>query len=579
MNKRLLTAILYLFFGSLSAQTNYATHGRIDKPTGIYKIDNLTYYTTTEDSSEFSKARIYCFNNTLKFRCTFSLGEKATISDIKKLNNGNIGVCGWFMLQCDVLELTFFYTEIDTNGNKLGGVANPIYRQNIYKSEVEFFELSGGDKMVFADSIMGIVSGPTLNLYPGNLGIINSSYTDTVHHLGYLNHSAITNTVTNYFNVYDLQNGNLVSMFQFPHAVSKILKAANKFYYGLTDSSYVIKFDTLFNVISNSKFVQGTHKINDFDVKQDTIYACTENSLVVLKFDANLNLVYQYANTQSHIKFSKIKTTADAVILLAAEEPHNTLLYPNALMTCTELNGELTLKNDASVEDAFVLTGTSDPFPTNNPTPVYVNTYYSLRVKVRNNGTDTLKSVYLNQQPYFLQGFFCGYYLNHYLAENLSIPPGQFGYVTMPTYNDVFRVNPGQHPVNDSIYFNSCVWTSAPNANGDNNHMNDALCNVVIKMPVPTGIHEQKQVNTLISIYPNPASQAVTVEIADDGKGIVSGMELKITNALGQLVLQSTLGYDKNTLQVENLENGIYFMEISKNKTIIHNAKFVKSGH
>lgn len=578
MNKLLLTAILYLFFGSLSAQTNYAAHGGIDKPTGIYKIDNLTYYTTAEDSNEFSKARIYCFNNTLKFRCTFSLGEKATISDIKKLSNGNIGVCGWFMLQCDVLELTFFYTEIDTNGNKLGGVANPIYMQNTYKSEVEFFELSGGDKMVFADSIMGIVSGQTLNLYPGNLGIINSSYTDTVHHLGYLNHSATTTTVTNYFNVYDLQNGNLVSMFQFPYTVSKLLKAPNKFYYGLTDSSYVIKFDTLFNVISSSKIGQGTHKINDFDVKQDTIYACTENSRAVLKFDANLNQVYQYANTQSLIKFSRIKVTDNSVILLASEEANNSgIKYPNSLMANAALNGQLILKNDASVEEAFVLSGTSDPFPTNNTTPVYVNAYYSLMVKVRNNGTDTLTSVYLNQRPWYSQSFICGYYLNHYLAESLSIPPGQYAYISMPTYYDRFLVYPGQHPVNDSISLSTtCVWTSAPNMDGDNNHMNDALCNVNIKLPVPTGIKEKESVNSVFTVYPNPANQWVTISYRSKKLENMAGMELKVVNELGELVKSATLTAETSVIDIEDLDRGVYLIGITKSGNSVYTTKFVK---
>lgn len=580
MHKRLLAIIFCLFFGGLSAQSNYAAHGRGDKPTGIYKIDNLTYYTTTEDSNEFSMARIYCFNNTLKFRCTYSLGEKVTISDVKKLSNGNLGVCGTLMQQCDVLELWFFYAELDTSGNKLGIVGNPIYMQNTYKSEVKFFELSGGDKMVFADSIMGIVSGLAINLYPGNLGIINSNYTDTVHHLGYLNHSATTTTVTNYFNVYDLNNGSLVSMFQFPYAMRKILKAPNKFYYGLTDSSYVIKFDTLFNVMSSTKLSQGTHTINDFDVKQDTIYAITENTRAVLKFDADLHMVYQYANTQSLIKFSKIKTTNTSVVLLTSEEANNSgTKYPNSLMANAALNGQLILKNDAYVEQAFVLTGSSDPFPTNNMTPVYMNIYYSLRVKVRNDGTDTLKSVYLNQQPYFSQSFFCGYYLNQYLAENLSIPPGQSAYINMPTYHDAFRVNPGQQPPaggNVSL-FPICVWTSAPNANGDNNHMNDALCNVTLSVPLSTNTNRLEQDNRQVIIYPNPASQQLTVDITEHGKETRSGMELRITNTLGQIVLQQDLGSEKNTIDVEGLENGIYFIELKENGHVFYNSRFVKN--
>ncbi len=577
MNKLLLAAILYLFSLSLFSQSNYASHREMDNPTKIFVDGNLTFYTATESIALFAPATLYCFNNTLKFSYTFNLQEYVEVTDIKKLSNGTIGVSGMFLPQCDVFGVKSFYAELDTNGNLLNQAVNDIY--TFYGSNrVNFFELSTGEKLVLANNTVGLVNGSGYSIQlEDSLGLPNCSYTDSAHHVGYVNHSLVTGTTTvNYMNTYDLNNGTRISKIPFPFALNKIMKAPDKFYYGLTDSSYVIKFDTLFNVVSNSKLNQGTHKINDFDLKGDTIYASTENTLSVLKFDENLNQVYLYSNSQSLITFRKIKVDNNGLVLLANEEANTPTRYPNVLMAYTTLNGQLTLKNDAYVEDAYVLSGNLDPF-TPGPMPQYVNVHYSLRVKVRNNGTDTLKSVYINQRPQYYQSYVCGYYLNHFQAGNIAIPPGQYAYINTSIFNDVFVVYPNQQTVNDSVSLSqTCVWTSGPNHDGDNNHMNDAYCNAVIKLPFPTGTREFMELNSEVRIYPNPASQDLHIQLVDQRED-VSGMEVIIVNTLGQLVLEEQLEQDKNTIDVEGLENGIYFIEVSKNKRVLYNSKFVKN--
>lgn len=581
MNKILLFIILYFFLGNLFSQPNYASHFQNDEPTAIFVDGNLTFYTTSESIAGVSFTNLYCINGSIKFKYTFNSIYNSNVTDIKKLANGNIGLSGNFMPQCDVPNYNLFFAEIDTNGVLLNLATASLSDYWTSNHNVKWFELTSGEKLIVCDSLTGIYNaGNAIPMQIENTGEINGSYYNAAEQRGYVNYCVKTGTTNTYhFNVYDLNSGNQILNIPFDYQINKMLKSENKFYYGLTDSSYVIKFDTLFNVISNSKLSQGTFKINDFDIKNDTIYACAEDTLVLLKFNANLNLVYQYTNNQPLIKNYKIGIAPSSIIFLSREEANNTFIkYSNVLMASTDFNGHLNLKNDTYVEDFVVISGSSDPFPANNNWPVNVNLYYSLGVKVRNNGTDTLKSVYLNQMPRLSQSSICGYYLNHYLAQNISIAPGKYAYIAMPTYNDVFTVYPGQQPTNDSVFLASvCVWTSGPNFNGDNDHMNDAICNAVIKLPVITGGDKHSFFDQGIRIYPNPASQNINLQFTGENQKNFQRIEFKIINTLGQYVKGGYITSDKYTINLEELESGIYLIAIINEGSPVYTSKFVKN--
>lgn len=85
-----------------------------------------------------------------------------------------------------------------------------------------------------------------------------------------------------------------------------------------------------------------------------------------------------------------------------------------------------------------------------------------------------------------------------------------------------------------------------------------------------TGIEEAIN-NNLVSIYPNPANDFITVGMADADEG----KTIHIINALGEIVVTETVVSTSTTLKTENLTNGIYFVKVeSKNSSAI--KKFIK---
>ena len=85
-----------------------------------------------------------------------------------------------------------------------------------------------------------------------------------------------------------------------------------------------------------------------------------------------------------------------------------------------------------------------------------------------------------------------------------------------------------------------------------------------------TGIEEAINSN-LVSIYPNPATNFITVGVAD----VNEVTTIHIINALGEIVVTETATSTSTTLNTENLTNGIYFVKVeSKNSSAI--KKFIK---
>lgn len=69
---------------------------------------------------------------------------------------------------------------------------------------------------------------------------------------------------------------------------------------------------------------------------------------------------------------------------------------------------------------------------------------------------------------------------------------------------------------------------------------------------------------TLVSIYPNPLVNAITIEANYDN--FLAGKAMQLTNTRGQVVRSLILSTGKNTLNLADLSAGIYFMRIGNGK-------------
>jgi hypothetical protein len=76
--------------------------------------------------------------------------------------------------------------------------------------------------------------------------------------------------------------------------------------------------------------------------------------------------------------------------------------------------------------------------------------------------------------------------------------------------------------------------------------------------------------NTSVKIYPNPASNQLTVEGMTSGKIIIS-------DVVGKVVLQKEIFSGTEIFNVSNLTNGIYYLQVTDGIRSEWNGKFVKA--
>ena len=89
-----------------------------------------------------------------------------------------------------------------------------------------------------------------------------------------------------------------------------------------------------------------------------------------------------------------------------------------------------------------------------------------------------------------------------------------------------------------------------------------------------TGITEQTNSNS-IKIYPNPSNKNLTIDFGNIG--IIEGYELKISNTLGQQVLQQEITQQQFYVDLSTLKSkGIYFVQVlDKQNNIVETKKII----
>jgi hypothetical protein len=91
-----------------------------------------------------------------------------------------------------------------------------------------------------------------------------------------------------------------------------------------------------------------------------------------------------------------------------------------------------------------------------------------------------------------------------------------------------------------------------------NNMRAAGLCEFLV-LPTITGIPEEAQEFGNISIYPNPASDVVTLNIDPRNNAVLT---LNLYNVIGELISSETLKQNQKQINVRDLSNGIYVVDI-----------------
>ena len=91
-----------------------------------------------------------------------------------------------------------------------------------------------------------------------------------------------------------------------------------------------------------------------------------------------------------------------------------------------------------------------------------------------------------------------------------------------------------------------------------------------------TSINEIKD-NFSLNVYPNPAINSTTLEVYSDNN---SDIEINIIDVLGKNVFSETTkvysGKNLKTLDIRNLQKGVYFINTSINNNLISKKLTVK---
>ncbi len=89
----------------------------------------------------------------------------------------------------------------------------------------------------------------------------------------------------------------------------------------------------------------------------------------------------------------------------------------------------------------------------------------------------------------------------------------------------------------------------------------------------PTGLIENISINNIVSVYPNPFSSQINIEVKENNIG--NEKNLVIYNSLGQTVLSENFNTKNITIESKHLSNGIYFYKLSTNNKVIGSGKLI----
>jgi hypothetical protein len=104
---------------------------------------------------------------------------------------------------------------------------------------------------------------------------------------------------------------------------------------------------------------------------------------------------------------------------------------------------------------------------------------------------------------------------------------------TTPTTTTIYNVN--------GTDVNGCVNTA----------------NVTVNVNDCVGIQQLSSAKLNVSVYPNPTTGLVTLDLN-------AATKITITNALGQVILTETVLAGKQTIDLKNQNNGLYFMNLNQ---------------
>ncbi len=153
-------------------------------------------------------------------------------------------------------------------------------------------------------------------------------------------------------------------------------------------------------------------------------------------------------------------------------------------------------------------------------------------------------------------------------TSNSMICSGESAVLTASTSATSYTWNTGATTMSVSV---SPTVTSTYTVNVSNAAACVASSTVMVTVNACVGINEA--VANLISVYPNPNNGVVNINLTAE---LAKNATLEVYDALGKLVVKQVLVNELNTINMSNLDNGIYTFKVLNNTNTVKIGKLIK---
>jgi len=553
----------------MSQNVHVAHHTGIDRINNLVSFGSRHFYVEQVSSSGYpDSTNIVCVNNQGKtlFKNYFGLGHYvAPIAFFKTLDKQLLFV--GHVIGCDI-DLGYKIMKIDSSGNKVFEIADSVFTNHMpgyintcVQTPDSSFHLTCDSFIVqlskTGNFISKIKSG-LLECYALAIGNDGSYYV-----CGY-DPGANARMLK-----LSPQGAILQSGVSLPYE-SLQFNSSNSHLYGFTlygnSGGKIDVLDlNLLKIKSTEVSLNSNTSVTAFTFNHDTIFFAgnlASNKLLVHgRLNLNLDLLYfsQTAYKNVHPSGMSVDNQQQITVIANGLSSVNGFIYPNYYPDIYSsfyrfpTNGSFITESDIGVS-SFSLVSASRPFPDGT-------SVVNLKVKVKNFGTDTIRSFCLNSQA--SRQPICGHLLFHKLYR-IKIPPKDSIVVeTGNSYSYLFG-----SLANDSVHLfakDICLFTTVPNDKSDKVIDNDAACSRVsfsdtaVSRQSTEGLPEN-----YFAIWPNPFGEDLNIT---SGSPVI---KVLLINPLGQVIRELLVNENSFKLTGWKISKGVYFLQIvTNNRTVI----------
>ena len=562
---RLILIISCILVKLLPAQSNFnvALADNDIKPIKMIKFYNHLYFSVLKKLPSPSNQLClfsYKIDGTKRFETFINLTDGGSAGGVFVSNDNKLIALGYDK-GCHVPMNSGYILKIDTNGTLLNNITftNTVTNNRF----IDGCQLSNNNYYIISTNcLLQINTGGSL------VGSINFNQINSITKN---NNTLILNgkltagsVVSNY--VYD-QNLALINTYTVSSNYSYFLPK-NGFYYGINQFQQIDKMDANFQIINNSSLSQNYaigNKVTDFYYDKDSIYTIGENTIqnnsFCLRLDTNLQLVSLKTNTTNLLHPVSVVKTDNNLISLARNNGNvnNAPLIINYFSINSFKKYSIYLFNNSVSVTQVVFGG----LYTIIPQPPNTIIEYKLIATVKNTGNTTINSFVLNKTNFVSNGN-CNqmFYSEKFTGLNLGIG-ASITVTTNNVYHNTYSV------ATNSIVVNCCVFSTCPNDKNDFNTSDDYYCKIDTVLESLVSVNEILNKFVEPKIYPNPTTGILNIEVEN-------GSRIKVINVLGELVKEEELKSIKESIDISNLKNGIYFLQVFDRDKLIATTKIIK---